>query len=53
MIAGFPNERQNRYRLPGSIVLVCRDNLQEERKGKCLAVSDGAPMLNPLLNEPF
>ena len=40
----------------GSSVLFCRNRPKEERKEKCLAVSDDAPMLHsipPLPNEPL
>jgi hypothetical protein len=38
--------------LPTS-VLLCRDRLKEERKEKCLAVSDDAPMLHPIPHSPM
>jgi len=47
-VTGFSKERRNRYRLTGSTVLLCRDRLKGERKEKCLAVSDDAPMLYPI-----
>jgi len=52
-IEGFPKERRNRYRLTGSTVLLCRNSLKEERKEKCLAVSDDAPMLHPFPYSPM